>query len=64
MVYVIKISIKILSFYIFMKGGSIKYWSGNFEFYFYFINVGGFFKLRFGEEISIEVFNFFLLDLD
>lgn len=53
MVYVVKISIKILSFYNLMKGGSTKNWSGNFEFYFYFINVGGFFKFRVGEEISI-----------
>ncbi|XP_012888218.1 PREDICTED: tumor necrosis factor ligand superfamily member 11 [Dipodomys ordii] len=64
MVYVTKTSVKIPSSQTLMKGGSTKYWSGNSEFHFYSINVGGFFKLRSGEEISIEVSNPFLLDPD
>ncbi|XP_036351238.2 tumor necrosis factor ligand superfamily member 11-like [Ochotona princeps] len=64
MVYVTKTSIKIPSSHTLMKGGSTKYWSGNSEFYFYSINVGGFFKLRSGEEISVEVSNPSLLDPD
>ncbi|CAK7288794.1 Tumor necrosis factor ligand superfamily member 11 [Vulpes lagopus] len=64
MVYVTKTSIKIPSSHTLMKGGSTKYWSGNSEFHFYSINVGGFFKLRSGEEISIEVSNPSLLDPD
>lgn len=64
MVYVIKTSIKIPSSQTLMKGGSTKNWSGNSEFHFYSINVGGFFKLRSGEEISIEVSNPSLLDPD
>ncbi|KAI5942596.1 tumor necrosis factor ligand superfamily member 11 [Manis javanica] len=64
MVYVTKTSIRILSSQTLMKGGSTKYWSGNSEFHFYSINVGGFFKLRSGEEISIEVSNPSLLDPD
>ncbi|KAM5288119.1 tumor necrosis factor ligand superfamily member 11 [Ctenodactylus gundi] len=64
MVYVTKTSIKIPSSHTLMKGGSTKDWSGNSEFHFYSINVGGFFKLRSGEEISIEVSNPSLLDPD
>ncbi|XP_055100097.2 tumor necrosis factor ligand superfamily member 11 isoform X1 [Symphalangus syndactylus] len=64
MVYVTKTSIKIPSSHTLMKGGSTKYWSGNSEFHFYSINVGGFFKLRSGEEISVEVSNPSLLDPD
>lgn len=64
MVYVIKTSIKIPNYQNLMKGGSTKYWSGNSEFHFYSINVGGFFKLRAGEEISVQVSNPFLLDPD
>ena len=64
MVYVTKTSIKIPSSHTLMKGGSTKYWSGNSEFHFYSINVGGFFKLRSGEKISIEVSNPSLLDPD
>lgn len=64
MVYVTKTSIKIPSSHTLMKGGSTKYWSGSSEFHFYSINVGGFFKLRSGEEISIEVSNPSLLDPD
>uniref|UniRef100_A0A8C0X133 Tumor necrosis factor ligand superfamily member n=1 Tax=Castor canadensis TaxID=51338 RepID=A0A8C0X133_CASCN len=64
MVYVTKTSIKIPSSHTLMKGGSTKYWSGTSEFHFYSINVGGFFKLRSGEEISIEVSNPSLLDPD
>ncbi|KFO27879.1 tumor necrosis factor ligand superfamily member 11 [Fukomys damarensis] len=64
MVYVTKTSVKIPSSHTLMKGGSTKYWSGDSEFHFYSINVGGFFKLRSGEEISIEVSNPSLLDPD
>ncbi|XP_031217297.1 tumor necrosis factor ligand superfamily member 11 isoform X2 [Mastomys coucha] len=64
MVYVVKTSIKIPSSHNLMKGGSTKNWSGNSEFHFYSINVGGFFKLRAGEEISIQVSNPSLLDPD
>ncbi|XP_036084816.1 tumor necrosis factor ligand superfamily member 11 isoform X2 [Rousettus aegyptiacus] len=64
MVYVTKTSIKIPSSHTLMKGGSTKYWSGDSEFHFYSINVGGFFKLRSGEEISVEVSNPSLLDPD
>ncbi|KAI4538663.1 hypothetical protein MG293_010930 [Ovis ammon polii] len=64
MVYVTKTSIKIPSSHTLMKGGSTKYWLGNSEFHFYSINVGGFFKLRSGEKISIEVSNPSLLDPD
>lgn len=64
MVYVTKTSIKIPSSHTLMKGGSTKYWSGNSEFHFYSINVGGFFRLRSGEEISVEVSNPSLLDPD
>ncbi|XP_051016818.1 tumor necrosis factor ligand superfamily member 11 [Acomys russatus] len=64
MVYVVKTSIKIPSSHNLMKGGSTKYWSGSSEFHFYSINVGGFFKLRAGEEISVQVSNPSLLDPD
>ncbi|EDM02337.1 tumor necrosis factor (ligand) superfamily, member 11 [Rattus norvegicus] len=64
MVYVVKTSIKIPSSHNLMKGGSTKNWSGNSEFHFYSINVGGFFKLRAGEEISVQVSNPSLLDPD
>lgn len=64
MVYVTKTSVKIPSAHTLMKGGSTKYWSGNSEFHFYSIHVGGFFKLRSGEEISLEVSNPSLLDPD
>uniref|UniRef100_A0A8C5JUT0 Tumor necrosis factor ligand superfamily member 11 n=2 Tax=Jaculus jaculus TaxID=51337 RepID=A0A8C5JUT0_JACJA len=64
MAYVTKTSIKFPSSHTLMKGGSTKYWSGNSEFHFYSINVGGLFKLRAGEEISVEVSNPSLLDPD
>ncbi|XP_008852903.1 tumor necrosis factor ligand superfamily member 11 [Nannospalax galili] len=64
MVYVVKTSVTIPSSQTLMKGGSTKYWSGNSEFHFYSINVGGFFKLRAGEEISIQVSNPSFLDPD
>lgn len=62
MVYVIKTNLKIRRFDVLMKGGSTKYWSGNSEFHFYSVNVGGFFKLKSGEMISIQVSNPLLLD--
>ncbi|XP_051051729.1 tumor necrosis factor ligand superfamily member 11 [Phodopus roborovskii] len=64
MVYVVKTSVKIPSSHNLMKGGSTKYWAGNSEFHFYSINVGGLFKLRAGEEISVQVSNPSLLDPD
>lgn len=64
MVYVVKTSIKFPSSHNLMKGGSTKNWSGNSEFHFHSINVGGFFKLRAGEEISVQVSNPSLLDPD
>ncbi|XP_006884627.1 PREDICTED: tumor necrosis factor ligand superfamily member 11 [Elephantulus edwardii] len=64
MVYVTKTSMKISSSHTLMKGGSTKYWSGKSEFHFYSINIGGFFRLRSGEEISIQVSNPSLLDPD
>uniref|UniRef100_A0A8C5X4C7 Tumor necrosis factor ligand superfamily member 11 n=1 Tax=Malurus cyaneus samueli TaxID=2593467 RepID=A0A8C5X4C7_9PASS len=62
MVYVIKTNLKMRRFDVLMKGGSTKYWSGNSEFHFYSVNVGGFFKLKSGEMISIQVSNPLLLD--
>ncbi|XP_027729583.1 tumor necrosis factor ligand superfamily member 11 [Vombatus ursinus] len=62
MVYVTKTNVKIQNSDTLMKGGSTKYWSKKSEFHFYSINVGGFFKLRSGEEISIQVSNPSLLD--
>ncbi|XP_038618138.1 tumor necrosis factor ligand superfamily member 11 [Tachyglossus aculeatus] len=62
MVYVTKTNVKIKKSDTLMKGGSTKSWSGNSEFHFYSVNVGGFFKLRSGEEISIQVSNPSLLD--
>ncbi|KAI1241844.1 hypothetical protein IHE44_0005346, partial [Lamprotornis superbus] len=55
MVYVIKTNLKIRRFDVLMKGGSTKYWSGDSEFHFYSVNVGGFFKLKSGEMISIQM---------
>uniref|UniRef100_F7FPG3 Tumor necrosis factor ligand superfamily member 11 n=2 Tax=Ornithorhynchus anatinus TaxID=9258 RepID=F7FPG3_ORNAN len=62
MVYVTKTNVKIKKSDTLMKGGSTKSWSGSSEFHFYSVNVGGFFKLRSGEEISIQVSNPSLLD--
>uniref|UniRef100_A0A8C0UGB9 Tumor necrosis factor ligand superfamily member 11 n=1 Tax=Cyanistes caeruleus TaxID=156563 RepID=A0A8C0UGB9_CYACU len=62
MVYVIKTNFKIRRFDVLMKGGSTQYWSGSSEFHFYSVNVGGFFKLKSGEMISIQVSNPLLLD--
>ncbi|NWW50362.1 TNF11 factor, partial [Pedionomus torquatus] len=62
MVYMIKTNLKIRRSDVLMKGGSTKYWSGNSEFHFYSVNVGGFFKLKSGEMISIQVSNPLLLD--
>ncbi|KAJ7401555.1 tumor necrosis factor ligand superfamily member 11 [Pitangus sulphuratus] len=54
MVYMIKTNLKIKRSDVLMKGGSTKYWSGNSEFHFYSVNVGGFFKLKSGEMIGID----------
>ncbi|XP_060091053.1 tumor necrosis factor ligand superfamily member 11 [Heteronotia binoei] len=62
MVYVTKIDARRKTSVILMKGGSTKDWSGNSEFHFYSVNLGGFFKLRSGEKIGIEVSNPSLLD--
>uniref|UniRef100_A0A8C4W596 Tumor necrosis factor ligand superfamily member 11 n=1 Tax=Gopherus evgoodei TaxID=1825980 RepID=A0A8C4W596_9SAUR len=62
MVYMIKTNLKIRRSDVLMKGGSTKYWSGNSEFHFYSVNIGGFFKLKSGEVISIQVSNPSLLD--
>uniref|UniRef100_F7BYM9 Tumor necrosis factor ligand superfamily member n=1 Tax=Monodelphis domestica TaxID=13616 RepID=F7BYM9_MONDO len=62
MVYVTKTNVKIRNSDTLMKGGSTKHWSKKSEFHFYSINIGGFFKLRSGEEISIQVSNPSLLD--
>ncbi|NXL99379.1 TNF11 factor, partial [Tyrannus savana] len=62
MVYMIKTNLKIKRSDVLMKGGSTKYWSGNSEFHFYSVNVGGFFKLKSGEMIGIQVSNPLLLD--
>ncbi|XP_033009928.1 tumor necrosis factor ligand superfamily member 11 [Lacerta agilis] len=62
MVYVIKTDAKRRNPVILMKGGSTKNWSGDSEFHFYSVNVGGFFKLKSGEIISIQVSYPSLLD--
>uniref|UniRef100_A0A8C0IK98 Tumor necrosis factor ligand superfamily member 11 n=1 Tax=Chelonoidis abingdonii TaxID=106734 RepID=A0A8C0IK98_CHEAB len=62
MVYMSKTNLKIRRSDVLMKGGSTKYWSGNSEFHFYSVNIGGFFKLKSGEIISIQVSNPSLLD--
>ncbi|NWI11093.1 TNF11 factor, partial [Crypturellus soui] len=62
MVYMTKTNLKIRRSDVLMKGGSTKYWSGNSEFHFYSVNIGGFFKLKTGEVISIQVSNPLLLD--
>uniref|UniRef100_A0A8C8AYC1 Tumor necrosis factor ligand superfamily member 11 n=1 Tax=Otus sunia TaxID=257818 RepID=A0A8C8AYC1_9STRI len=62
MVYMTKTNLKIRRSDVLMKGGSTKYWSGNSEFHFYSVNVGGFFKLKSGEMISVQVSNPLLLD--
>ncbi|CAM5076664.1 unnamed protein product [Eretmochelys imbricata] len=62
MVYMIKTNLKIRHSDVLMKGGSTKYWAGNSEFHFYSVNIGGFFKLKSGEVISIQVSNPSLLD--
>nr|XP_006124454.1 tumor necrosis factor ligand superfamily member 11 [Pelodiscus sinensis] len=62
MVYMIKTNLKIKRSDVLMKGGSTKYWSENLEFHFYSVNIGGFFKLKSGEVISIQVSNPSLLD--
>ncbi|XP_065600066.1 tumor necrosis factor ligand superfamily member 11 [Cyrtonyx montezumae] len=62
MVYMTKTNLKIRRSDVLMKGGSTKYWSGNSEFHFYSVNVGGFLKLKSGDMISIQVSNPLLLD--
>nr|XP_056718031.1 tumor necrosis factor ligand superfamily member 11 [Euleptes europaea] len=62
MVYVTKIDVKRRTSVILMKGGSTQYWSGKSEFHFYSVNVGGFFKLRSGDKIGIQVSYPSLLD--
>uniref|UniRef100_A0A7M4DY92 Tumor necrosis factor ligand superfamily member 11 n=1 Tax=Crocodylus porosus TaxID=8502 RepID=A0A7M4DY92_CROPO len=62
MVYITKANFKTKRADVLMKGGSTKYWSGNSEFHFYSVNVGGFFKFKFGEVIGIQVSNPSLLD--
>ncbi|KAJ6661675.1 hypothetical protein lerEdw1_013197 [Lerista edwardsae] len=62
MVYVTKTDVKRRNPIILMKGGSTKYWSGKSEYHFYSVNVGGFFKLKSGEKVSIQVSNPSLLD--
>uniref|UniRef100_A0A8D0GSF5 Tumor necrosis factor ligand superfamily member 11 n=1 Tax=Sphenodon punctatus TaxID=8508 RepID=A0A8D0GSF5_SPHPU len=62
MVYVTKTNSKIRSSGVLMKGGSTKYWSGNSASHFYSVNIGGLFKLKSGEVLSIQVSNPSLLD--
>nr|NP_001076830.1 tumor necrosis factor ligand superfamily member 11 [Gallus gallus]ABN69113.1 tumor necrosis factor ligand superfamily member 11 [Gallus gallus] len=62
MVYMTKTNLKIRRSDVLMKGGSTKYWSGNSEFHFYSVNIGGFLKLKTGDMISIQVSNPLLLD--
>ncbi|XP_077200178.1 tumor necrosis factor ligand superfamily member 11 isoform X2 [Paroedura picta] len=62
MVYVTKTDVKRKTSVVLMKGGSTKYWSGKSEFHFYSVNIGGFFKLKSGEKIGIQVSNPSLLD--
>ncbi|XP_054829953.1 tumor necrosis factor ligand superfamily member 11 [Eublepharis macularius] len=62
MVYVTKTDVKRKTSVVLMKGGSTKYWSGKSEFHFYSVNVGGFFKLKSGEKIGVQVSNPSLLD--
>ncbi|KAM6446833.1 tumor necrosis factor ligand superfamily member 11 [Liasis olivaceus] len=62
MVYVIKTDVKRRNSVILMKGGSTKNWSGDSEFHFFSVNVGGFFKLKSGEIVSIQVSYPSLLD--
>lgn len=62
MVYVTKTDVKRRNSVVLMKGGSTKYWSGKSEFHFYSVNVGGFFKLKSGEMVTVQVSNPSLLD--
>ncbi|XP_039222675.1 tumor necrosis factor ligand superfamily member 11 [Crotalus tigris] len=62
MVYVIKTDAKRRNSVVLMKGGSTKNWSGESEFHFFSVNVGGFFKLKAGEIVSIQVSYPSLLD--
>ncbi|KAH0624436.1 hypothetical protein JD844_031864 [Phrynosoma platyrhinos] len=62
MLYVIKTDVKRKNSVVLMKGGSTKNWSGDSEFHFYSVNVGGFFKLKSGEVVSIQVSYPSLLD--
>ncbi|XP_003218677.1 tumor necrosis factor ligand superfamily member 11 [Anolis carolinensis] len=62
MVYVRKTDVKRKNPVVLMKGGSTKNWSGDSEFHFYSVNVGGFFKLKSGEVVSIQVSHPSLLD--
>ncbi|XP_061485892.1 tumor necrosis factor ligand superfamily member 11 [Rhineura floridana] len=62
MVYVTKMDIRRRNSVVLMKGGSTKNWSGDSEFHFYSVNVGGFFKLKAGEIVSIQVSYPSLLD--
>ncbi|ETE59557.1 Tumor necrosis factor ligand superfamily member 11, partial [Ophiophagus hannah] len=62
MVYVVKTDAKRRNSVILMKGGSTKNWSGESEFHFFSVNVSGFFKLKSGEMVSLQVSYPSLLD--
>ncbi|XP_062983492.1 tumor necrosis factor ligand superfamily member 11 [Elgaria multicarinata webbii] len=62
MVYVTKTDVKRKSSIVLMKGGSTKNWSGDTEFHFHSVNVGGFFKLKSGEVVGIQISYPSLLD--
>nr|XP_020659899.1 tumor necrosis factor ligand superfamily member 11 [Pogona vitticeps] len=62
MVYVTKTDVKRRNSVVLMKGGSTKNWSGDSEFHFYSVNVGGFFKLKSGEIVGVQVSHPSLLD--
>ncbi|XP_070799515.1 tumor necrosis factor ligand superfamily member 11 [Pituophis catenifer annectens] len=55
MVYVVKTDAKRRNSVVLMKGGSTKNWSGESEFHFFSVNVGGFFRLKSGEMVTIQV---------
>ncbi|XP_026561144.1 tumor necrosis factor ligand superfamily member 11 isoform X3 [Pseudonaja textilis] len=62
MVYVTKTDAKRRNSVVLMKGGSTKNWSGESEFHFFSVNVSGFFKLKSGEMVSLQVSYPSLLD--
>ncbi|XP_044304205.1 tumor necrosis factor ligand superfamily member 11 [Varanus komodoensis] len=62
MLYVTKTDAKKRNSVVLMKGGSTKNWSGDSEYHFYSVNVGGFFKLKSGEIVGIQVSYPSLLD--